>query len=212
MTRTTIALLASVAMGAIAVQQAAPTPLEDIAPPSAERDYLYRAPDSKPPPQKKGWLDIPSWVEKLGPNGIDHKKALRQILPPVEYEKPYLGKLTITRLATEKEISAVCPKTKYPYKLGCAQHSGPKPDGSYTVCRIIIVFDSVIAKANLSFNDVFRHELAHCNGWGGDHWGARMAPEPVAAQRAPAQAPTDARQLDWKELPESVQRGLGLVP
>ena len=148
-----------------------------------------------PTDEEKLYKDLP--LPKLGPE-YTPQQLHRLVRAPVEYDNRfYKGNLTITRVATEKEVSKLCPATSYPYKLGCAHHDGPKlADGSWTNCRVIIVADDVIAKANLTEETVYQHELAHCMGWDGNHIGARLA-----AERVP---------LNWLGLPASVRRGLGI--
>jgi hypothetical protein len=100
----------------------------------------------------------------------------RNVLPPAAFDKSYKGKLTVVRVNTEKEVSAVCAATWLPYKLGCATHSGPQTkDGAWAACRVIIAADDIIREAGYTPEIVLRHELGHCNGWPGDHKGARFA-------------------------------------
>lgn len=140
------------------------------------------------------------------PNGTNYKpdkRADRQVVPPEYYDKPYYGNLTVTRVATEKAVTAVCPKTPFPYKLGCSFQVAPQAkDGTWAGCRVIVVADDVIAAAGYTTEIVYRHEMGHCNGWPGDHWGARYAPMPEAKE--------EQKELNWLNLPASVKRGLEL--
>jgi hypothetical protein len=117
-----------------------------------------------------------SWLKNLTPDPPRQKAASRQILPPVEYDRPYPGQLVVTRVATEREVVNLCPKTAFPQKLGCSYMKDRMPDGSWAKCFVIMVADDIIAAAGFTPEIVSRHELGHCNGWAGDHWGARFAP------------------------------------
>ena len=45
----------------------------------------------------------------------------QNVIPPLEYDHPYKGKLTITRSTSQVEIRLNCPPTAFPYHLGCAK-------------------------------------------------------------------------------------------
>ena len=65
---------------------------------------------------------------------------------------------------------ALCPNLKEP--VGCAKHA---KDLSW--CKVYVVSDAFINKHTAeqrklfgySYENFLRHELAHCNGWPGDH-------------------------------------------
>jgi hypothetical protein len=89
-------------------------------------------------------------------------------LPPIEYDKPYTGELTIVRLTNEAEVLAICTVGKS--KRACAKVI----DGPPSRCVIIMLTDEKLK----IYGDnhpalVMRHELGHCNGWDGDHRGER---------------------------------------
>jgi hypothetical protein len=86
--------------------------------------------------------------------------------PPVEYDQPYTGKLTIRRLETQEEIAKLCTNSKA--KIACTLSA---KDRSF--CHIFIANDDVIKKGKTSYIFVLRHELGHCNGWSSDHKDAR---------------------------------------
>lgn len=117
----------------------------------------------------------PGWIKELGTSNGIASESERRVLPPIEHDHPYAGKLKLIRVKTEKEVSALCPATTFRYKLGCAYPATQS-------CRVIIVGDGVLEKAGYTYETVLRHELGHCNGWGGDHWGARVAPTPAEAK------------------------------
>jgi hypothetical protein len=103
--------------------------------------------------------------------------GMRQIAPPAKYDKPYTGNLIYARLSTEADVGMICPKSNLPYKLGCAFMSGGRTkDGAYNRCQVFIVIDAVIIKAGFTLDDIYRHEIAHCNGWSKDHEGAKFLP------------------------------------
>jgi hypothetical protein len=88
------------------------------------------------------------------------------VLPPLEYDYPYQGKLTEIRAGRE-EMPEVCPKTAFPIALGAAERL---PTGE---CRIIIATDDILRAAGRTLETVRQHEHGHCNGWKEDHAGAR---------------------------------------
>ena len=108
---------------------------------------------------------------------VTHKPTARNILPPDGFDKPYLGKLTVTLVESEAEVVAQCPKTTFPAKLGCAyQYRQIYPGGPYAECRIIMPKEEIIESWGFSLATIYRHEIGHCNGWPGDHKAARVAP------------------------------------
>jgi hypothetical protein len=113
-----------------------------------------------------GYALVPSQMRHIG------------VLPPVEYDKPYPGKLTITR-GSQFVMQQGCPKTTLPITLGCARHNE-------TECWIIIATDPILRAAGLTYEIVLRHEVGHCGGWPNDHRGAR----PLDAKPALGPPPT----------------------
>jgi hypothetical protein len=112
------------------------------------------------------------------------------VLPPVEFDKPYTGKLKVIR-GDAFLMSKLCPKTSYPVTLACAYTS---PDQSQ--CIIIIATDDIIHASGWSVEIVFRHERGHCESWDHTHRGARpVTPETlenkntVQSERPIAQTP-----------------------
>jgi hypothetical protein len=122
---------------------------------------------------KDAWLNrLPESVQR----GLGREPVSRQIVPPAKYDRPYKGDLVFARLSTEADLSVICPKTAFRYKLACDFMSGKKADGTWERCQIFMVIDEVIVKAGFTPDAIYRHEQAHCNGWGTDHKGARLAP------------------------------------
>jgi hypothetical protein len=89
------------------------------------------------------------------------------LVPPPEYDYPYKGELVV-RHVSQKEVREACPSAKYTLgvALGCA-HRWP------TSCHIILAPEADMKAAGYPPELVLRHEIAHCNGWPGDHPGAR---------------------------------------
>lgn len=93
-----------------------------------------------------------------------------KLLPPVEFDKPYTGKLHLTVLNSQDEMRKACPKA--PFKstaLGCSKANFPM----WGECTVFIVDRETAAPHNVSVEEIFRHEIGHCNGWPGDHPGMR---------------------------------------
>jgi hypothetical protein len=85
------------------------------------------------------------------------------VLPPVEYDHPYTGDLTVS-IVSQEEIARQCPNAKA--RLGCNRRW---PDE----CLVWIAPDDVIEALGLTREVVLRHEIGHCNGWPSDHPGMR---------------------------------------
>ena len=103
-------------------------------------------------------------------------------LPPLEYDVPYTGELTIW-ITDKKDIREHCARaiaTGQPWAgIACAAWRKDK-----SRCIIYIVKDDVVRAAGYHPNVVLRHEMGHCNGWSGsDHAGGRKiradAPVPM---------------------------------
>jgi hypothetical protein len=104
------------------------------------------------------------------PPNISRKVA--RILPPVEYDHPYNGKLTVA-IVNKEQMARLCPKASlYPIGLACAY-----PYETMSMCQIVMITDDIIVAVGFTPKIVLRHELGHCNGWHNDHRGARILPE-----------------------------------
>jgi hypothetical protein len=90
------------------------------------------------------------------------------ILPPVEYDHPYKGKLTVETVATRAQLQGVCAAAQA-WSLACAF-----PSADFSSCRIVIVDDKIIREMGWWREAIMRHEIGHCNGWGSDHRGQRL--------------------------------------
>jgi hypothetical protein len=129
------------------------------------------------------------------------------VVPPLEYDYPYQGTLTITR-GDKDVMMGLCPKTALPITLGCARRYGP------SVCHIYIAADEILNVAGWAYETVRRHEIGHCNGWPNDHAGARpMNAKPALGPSPPApqlEQPAKTKAPPEKLLNASVPTGKGI--
>jgi len=93
-------------------------------------------------------------------------------MPPLELDHPFDGVLREFR-SDAAHMERVCPHTSK--ALGCARLF--RGD-----CSIWIANDDILEAAGWPYEVVRRHEVGHCNGFPGDHAGARYFIRPV--QRA----------------------------
>ena len=75
------------------------------------------------------------------------------IVPPPRFVHPYMGHLEV-RYVPYEVANDICPFSQGARGWGCAIVR----DGS---CLVILV--------DGASEDVLRHEVAHCNGWPGEH-------------------------------------------
>jgi hypothetical protein len=78
-------------------------------------------------------------------------------LPPVEYDHPFKGQMTI-RIASTKALAKIC------YLALTTEACARLRAG---ICEIYIASDFYRDQIML------RHEIGHCNGWGSHHFGMR---------------------------------------
>src|SRR4051812_31031056 len=59
------------------------------------------------------------------PPTAEQRTALRtqRFTPPVEFDHPYKGTLTVIRKPTMGQVQKLCPETSFWAKLGCAHHA-----------------------------------------------------------------------------------------
>lgn len=88
------------------------------------------------------------------------------ILPPLEYDRPYIGELTIDTAKDSKEVQAVC---QLPTQRVACSYAGGR------WCRIIKISDDALRAMGWNPIHIMRHEHAHCNGWTNKHEGMRPA-------------------------------------
>jgi hypothetical protein len=133
-----------------------PMPIPNVVtlmPPTAR--LLPTLPTPIPPPAPERPAPIPAMMPILP----------RVALPPVEFDHPYAGKLTVLKEDHYAFIRHVCRDT--PNAIACSYRTYDSVSGETLSCLIMLGPEA--------HNDerALRHEMAHCNGWPGDHPGAR---------------------------------------
>jgi hypothetical protein len=125
----------------------------------------------------------------------DREAMLNQIfptlIPPAEYDHPFQGVVMITRL----DRAALIKRCVLPNAWGCAHHNGPS-------CEVTIGIDEMLVTTTgirVPWQDIYRHEIAHCNGWPAHH---PMIPR-VAREELP---PLTVMPIPTKPVPVPVIR------
>ena len=92
-----------------------------------------------------------------------------RIVPPIEYDYPFPGDLRIARVDSEAAVRIACAGADFKsgYAMACNYRWG------WHRCDVFIAADEVLATVGLTYEVALRHEIGHCNGWPGDHHGAR---------------------------------------
>jgi hypothetical protein len=87
-------------------------------------------------------------------------QTLNGVLPPMEYDHPFAGELTVFTAKDQAQVRTMCPGSKFPPigALGCALFG----DGKH--CTVILAPDADIVAAGSTTEIVKRHEIGHCNG------------------------------------------------
>jgi hypothetical protein len=93
--------------------------------------------------------------------------------PPAEYYKPYWGTLIIRRLP-QKQVAEECAAIKkqlgkYSGKITECQRGCAYWQDRSVSCTIIMIDKPFLGTHPEA---VYRHEIAHCNGWPADHPGS----------------------------------------
>jgi hypothetical protein len=108
---------------------------------------------------------IPAYVdaETISDQAIRaaEKKAL-VTLPPVEYDKPFAGKLEEVVVKSREEMDASCKR------IGFSEPRVPLACGKLLAadhCVIYLARDEVYRSVGVTTELVRRHEVGHCNGW-----------------------------------------------
>lgn len=85
-------------------------------------------------------------------------------LPPLEYDHEYKGKLTVLRETDYVFLRYVCRDD--PTAIACSFRTYDSVTGANISCLIML--------GPIAHDDprAMQHEIAHCNGWPGDHPGA----------------------------------------
>ena len=92
-----------------------------------------------------------------------------RILPPAAFDYDFPG-VIIEKTATSKDDMAqwCAPNPKASIAMGCSTWALRMPN-SHKTCWIYYAPDWYLQKYKVSQDAVRRHEIAHCNGWPGDH-------------------------------------------
>jgi hypothetical protein len=100
------------------------------------------------------------------------RKPLR-LNPPPEYDHPYTGYLIVQTARDQDEVRRLC-NTKFTLGVALACSYRREPDTLYPKgsCTVVILPEAQLTAAGLPLDLIWRHEIAHCNGWPGDHKGA----------------------------------------
>lgn len=153
----------------------------EVLPPPPPPQYFHFEPyyRSPPPHESKNLSDCYGGCSKLVVREVPPRRPYSQenltsfsrqqpFLPPVAFDFPYPGRLTVTRVGPE-EMRLVCPLPKSGQTtVGCA-HVGRGR------CEIIALDDQTLKALGWNYDILLRHELARCNGWPADHPGAELA-------------------------------------
>ena len=83
-------------------------------------------------------------------------------LPPVEYDKPFTGKLTIVHV-DRRAVTGRCHSFIEVY--ACAFRPNPRN------CLVVMPKKGTYSDASMA--RLLRHEVGHCNGWAAHHPNAR---------------------------------------
>jgi hypothetical protein len=86
-------------------------------------------------------------------------------LPPVEFDHAYGGQLVVTKFNDYSLIRMICKDV--PTAIACSYRTYKTASGEPISCLILL--------GPKVHNDerALRHEMGHCQGWPGDHPGAR---------------------------------------
>jgi hypothetical protein len=88
-------------------------------------------------------------------------------LPPPEFDRPYTGKLTVLKEDNFVFIRHVCADV--PNAIACSFRTYDSVSGETLSCLIML------GPGTWEDERAMRHEIAHCNGWPGDHPGGRYS-------------------------------------
>ena len=105
-------------------------------------------------------------------------------LPPAEYDHPFDGEVVVFDELDEKALQRECGRAinlrPGATAIACAPMGGPGKK-----CVVHIGEQRLLALQASSFENILRHEIGHCNGWPGDHRGARTWREAERDKKAP---------------------------
>jgi hypothetical protein len=99
-------------------------------------------------------------VSATGAERYQPNDAILDVLPPAEYDKPFVGKLEEFIAKDQEELASFCWGLSV---LGCAKH-WPASESGPALCDIYLAPDELIRRRGSTTEIVRRHEIAHCNG------------------------------------------------
>ena len=90
-----------------------------------------------------------------------------RLVPPKVYDHPYVGPgvLRVIYAKSQDEVRQLCPRTLFP-KAGACRCAPTNSEGCVVVVR---ARRPTSRRSGHGCRFVIRHEIAHCNGWAGDH-------------------------------------------
>lgn len=113
-------------------------------------------------------LATPTNAQEARPLAILAEKAGRQlIMPPLEYSKPYTGRVFITRVMDKEQVMRLCNLIKP--TLACSFARPQKNE-----CQIVLTPDEMMLAEGYLPVLVMRHEQGHCLGWSVKHENPRV--------------------------------------
>jgi hypothetical protein len=203
--RSTISLLALTLLATPAVAQA-PTP--------SSTTTVAKTNKTAPPVERPGVTVVaktkepalPAQSQPKLPAKSEPKREGLRLMPPKEYDHPYsgAGALVVTHAASQNEVRELCPRAAFPRAgaFGCAQ---TLPGG----CWVVVAPEADMKVVGLTMDITLRHEIAHCNGWPGDHRGA-LPIEDWALMDPPEEATNTPSKPSAPQQPASRPCGLAI--
>jgi hypothetical protein len=96
-------------------------------------------------------------------------RAQTPILPPLEYDQPFTGKITIIEADNQKEVQRLCNISSP--RIACSRRNLTRE-----WCFIIKISNAALRGLGWNPDHIMRHEHAHCwtPGWSQAHEGARL--------------------------------------
>jgi len=149
----------------------------------------------------------------------DDARIAKQItpppIPPAKYDYVFKNRLIVFVEDDPEEFKKRC---SIPGEIACAMRFprlSSNPDHPIYDCIVFRMSDELLIERGSTVNITMRHALAHCNGWPGDHQGARQVaectqckPAPIPRARPPAlsdaQTPAETNELPPQELAQNL--------
>jgi hypothetical protein len=154
------------------------------------------------------WATVDKWVTTMWPDAPRSvaERARVRLMPPTEYDQPYSGSgdLRVTDAVSQDEVRGLCVGAAWP-KVGALGCSMKKVWG----CHVVLAPEADLKRVGLTRGLTLRHEIAHCNGWPGDHRGA-LPIEDWALMDLPEAATNLHAQPSTSHQPASRRCGLAI--